>query len=102
MKKGIKTTKNRNINLEEFIKENFKTKEDKKCLEREYKLASIALNIAELRTKRGLSQKELAKIMHTKQQYISRIEHPQNENITLATLNTVAEVFHKKLLVKFV
>lgn len=64
-------------------------------------MAGIALSIAELRKKQGLSQEELAKRLHTKQQYISRIEHPENENITIGTLDKIAEIFHKKLLVKF-
>jgi ribosome-binding protein aMBF1 (putative translation factor) len=92
----------KNINLEDYIKDKFKTKEDRKRLEREYKLACIALDIAELRIKQGLSQADLARQLHTKQQYISRIEHPDNENITVGTLNKLAEVFHKKLSVKFV
>jgi len=43
-----------NIKLEDYLKNTFKSKQDKKCLEREYKLASIALNVAELRKNRNI------------------------------------------------
>lgn len=101
MKRKNPKVKNRNIDLDDFIKEKFNTKAKRKSLEREYRLTGIALSIAELRRKQGLSQKELAKRLHTKQQCISRIEQPENENITIGTLDKIAEVFHKKLSVKF-
>jgi len=94
--------RNRHITLQEVIKKEFKTKKDKELFEKELYLARIAFKVSELRKKQRLSQKELAKRLHTKQQYISRIEQPDNTAITLNTLQKLAEVFHKSLVVDFV
>lgn len=95
-------TKTKNVTLKEYIEKNYKTKQEKEGLKKEYLLAGIAISIAELREKQGLSQSDLAEKLHTKQQYVSRIEQPENENITIGTLNKIAGILHKRLQVKFV
>lgn len=50
----------------------------------------VALQIAALREKAGLSQKELAKKLHTSQQQISRLESPAYEGHSLSMLRRVA------------
>jgi transcriptional regulator with XRE-family HTH domain len=52
----------------------------------------IALQLAALRKKSGLSQKELARRLGTSQQQISRLESPQYEGHSLSMLRRVAEV----------
>src|ERR1035438_8085184 len=52
----------------------------------------VALQIAALREKAGLSQKDLARKLHTSQQNISRLESPAYEGHSLAMLRRVAEV----------
>jgi transcriptional regulator with XRE-family HTH domain len=52
----------------------------------------VALQLAALREKAGLSQKELARKLHTSQQNISRLESPSYEGHSLAMLRRVAEV----------
>ncbi len=52
----------------------------------------VALQLAALREKAGLSQKELARKLHTSQQNISRLESPSYEVHSLAMLRRVAEV----------
>ena len=52
----------------------------------------IAIQLASLRKKAGLSQKELAKRVGTSQQQISRLESPSYEGHSLSMLRRVAEV----------
>jgi transcriptional regulator with XRE-family HTH domain len=51
----------------------------------------VALQIAALREKAGLSQKDLAKRLGTSQQQISRLESPSYEGHSLSMLRRVAE-----------
>ena len=50
----------------------------------------VALQLAALRRKSGLSQKELAKRVGTTQQQISRLESPSYEGYSLSMLRRVA------------
>jgi transcriptional regulator with XRE-family HTH domain len=52
----------------------------------------VALQIASLRKESGLSQKELANLVGTSQQQISRLESPSYEGHSLSMLRRVAEV----------
>ena len=52
----------------------------------------IALQIAALREKAGLSQKELARRLRTSQQNISRLESPSYEGHSLNMLRRIAAV----------
>ena len=51
----------------------------------------VAIQLAALREKRGLSQKELATRIGTSQQQISRLESPSYEGHSLSMLRRVAE-----------
>lgn len=51
----------------------------------------VAVQLAGLREERGLSQKELAKLVGTSQQQISRLESPSYEGHSLSMLRRVAE-----------
>lgn len=61
----------------------------------------VALQIAALREQAGLSQKDLAKLLKTSQQQISRLESPGYEGHSLSTLRRVAEVLHASVRVVF-
>lgn len=61
----------------------------------------IALQIAALREKAGLSQKDLARSLQTSQQQISRLESPSYEGHSLTTLRRIAEVLHVRVRVTF-
>ena len=61
----------------------------------------VALQIAALREQAGLSQKQLAKLLKTSQQQISRLESPDYEGHSLATLRRIAEVLHARVRVVF-
>ena len=61
----------------------------------------VAVQIAALRRQAGLSQKELAKRLHTSQQQISRLESPGYEGHSLSMLRRVAETLHARVRVVF-
>jgi transcriptional regulator with XRE-family HTH domain len=61
----------------------------------------VALQISALREKAGLSQKDLAKLLGTSQQQVSRLESPSYEGHSLSMLRRVAEVLHAKVRVAF-
>ena len=56
-----------------------------------------ALQIAALRRQAGLSQKELARLLKTSQQQISRLESPCYEGHSLSMLRRVADVLHARV-----
>ncbi len=66
--------------------------------ERSIKAAEFALDLAlqlySLREQRGLSQAELAELVGTKQQAISRLENPMYERQSLAKLREIAEALN--------
>ncbi|GBE41239.1 MAG TPA: XRE family transcriptional regulator [Nitrospirae bacterium] len=61
----------------------------------------IALQIAALRAQAGLSQRDLAKLLSTSQQQISRLESPGYEGHSLSMLRRVAEALHARVRVVF-
>ena len=61
----------------------------------------VALQIVALRQQAGLSQKELAKLLKTSQQQISRLESPGYEGHSLSTLRRVADALHARVRVVF-
>jgi transcriptional regulator with XRE-family HTH domain len=61
----------------------------------------VALQIAAMREQAGLSQKDLAKLLKTSQQQISRLESPGYEGHSLSMLRRVAEALHARVRVVF-
>ncbi|MBI4839380.1 MAG: helix-turn-helix transcriptional regulator [Nitrospirae bacterium] len=61
----------------------------------------VAIQIAALRRKAGLSQKDLAKLLKTSQQQVSRLESPGYEGHSLSMLRRVAEALHAQVHVVF-
>jgi transcriptional regulator with XRE-family HTH domain len=61
----------------------------------------VALQIAALREQAGLSQKQLAKLLKTSQQQISRLESPGYEGHSLSMLRRVANALHARMRVVF-
>jgi ribosome-binding protein aMBF1 (putative translation factor) len=57
----------------------------------------VAIQLASLREKAGLSQKELAKQLHTSQQQISRLESPAYEGHSLSMLRRVAHALNAEV-----
>ena len=83
------------------LKEELKNKEFKKAFDEEDVYARLAIQIAKLRERQGINQKDLARRLHTSQQMISRLEHPENGSLSVATLLKLAQAFHKKLDIRF-
>ncbi|OGS21432.1 MAG: hypothetical protein A3J83_08450 [Elusimicrobia bacterium RIFOXYA2_FULL_40_6] len=83
------------------LKEDLKNKEFRKAFEAEEIASRIAIQIARLREKSNLTQRQLSKLLHTSQQTVSRLEHPDNKSLTISTLQKLAQVFHKELVVQF-
>lgn len=61
----------------------------------------VALQLAALRQRAGLSQKDLAKLLRTSQQQVSRLESPGYEGHSLSMLRRVAEALHARVRVSF-
>jgi transcriptional regulator with XRE-family HTH domain len=61
----------------------------------------VALQLVALRQQAGLSQKDLARLLKTSQQQISRLESPGYEGHSLSTLRRVAAALHARVRVVF-
>src|SRR5579863_4275605 len=61
----------------------------------------VALQLAALRKKAGLSQKELARRLKTSQQQISRLESPDYEGHSLSMLRRIARALNAQVRVEF-
>src|SRR6476659_8821929 len=61
----------------------------------------VALQIAALRQRAGLSQMQLAKLLNTSQQQISRLESPGYEGHSLSMLRRVADALNVRVRIVF-
>ena len=96
MKKGkVRTFKSR-------LQEDIKDPEFKAYCQEERQALKLAMKIAELRNQKGLTQQELARLMGTSQQAISRIESGDYEGFTLKTLEKIAEATGMRVKIEFV
>jgi DNA-binding XRE family transcriptional regulator len=84
------------------LREDIKDPEFKEHYEEEKQALMLAIKIVELREKKGLSQQQLAKLMGTSQQAISRIESGVYEGFTLKTLEKIAESTGMRVKIEFV
>ena len=96
MKKGKVRTFRRRLG------EELKDPEFRAHYEEERQALKLAMKIAKLREKRGLSQQQLAKRMGTSQQSISRIESGEYGGFTLKTLEKIAEATGTRVKIEFV
>ncbi|MBN2651508.1 MAG: helix-turn-helix transcriptional regulator [Spirochaetales bacterium] len=60
----------------------------------------IGEEIRKMRTAEGMTQEELAKKMSTTKSAISRLEN-HSESVRLSTIEKVAEIFKKKVIISF-
>ncbi|MGM0432263.1 MAG: helix-turn-helix domain-containing protein, partial [Spirochaetota bacterium] len=72
----------------------------KSKIEEEYKNLRIGEIIRQLRLSQGMTQEELAKRLSTTKSAVSRLEN-HSESVRLATIERVAQVFNKKLILDF-
>ena len=69
-------------------------------VEEEYENLKLGEEIRQLRLSRGMTQEELAKKMSTTKSAVSRLEN-HSESVRLATIEKVARVFNKKVVINF-
>jgi len=84
------------------LREDIKDPEFKTHYQAERQSLKLAMKIAELREEKGLSQQQLAHLMGTSQQAISRIESGEYEGFTLKTLEKIAEATGMRVNIEFV
>jgi len=84
------------------LREDLKDPEFKAYYQEERQALNLAMKIAKLREKKGLSQQQLAKLMGTSQQAISRIESGEYEGFTLKTLEKIAEATGTRVKIEFI
>ena len=84
------------------LREDLKDPEFRAHYREERQALKLAMKITKLREKKGLSQKQLAMLMGTSQQAISRIESGEYEGFTLKTLEKLAEATGTRVKIEFV
>lgn len=78
------------LGFQDVLKEELKDKDFKKFYEEEGRRLALGYKIAKLRQKQGLTQKELAKEIHTSQATVARLEGGDYLGHSLRTLEKVA------------
>lgn len=89
------------LDFQNVLKEELKDKEFKKFYEEEGRRLALGYKIAKLRQKQGLTQKELAKEIHTSQATVARLEGGDYLGHSLRTLEKVALATGTHLEVRF-
>lgn len=84
-------------NFDVYLQEQLRDPDFAERFKRAGEAWDVALQIAALREKAGLSQKELAKKLHTSQQQISRLESPSYEGHSLSMLRRVAHALNAEV-----
>lgn len=79
-------------NFDQYLEQQLKVPAFAERFQKAGEAWDVALQIAALREQAGLSQKELARKLHTSQQNISRLESPAYEGHSLTMLRRVADV----------
>jgi transcriptional regulator with XRE-family HTH domain len=88
-------------NFDRYLEEQLKDPTFADRFKRAGEAWDVALQIAALRQQAGLSQKDLAKLLKTSQQQVSRMESPDYEGHSLSMLRRVAGALHAHVRVVF-
>src|SRR5271168_1741290 len=89
-------------NFARYLEEQLKDPDFARRFEAAGEAWDVAIQLAALREKAGLSQRALARKLKTSQQNVSRLESPAYEGHSLAMLRRVAEALGATLHVSFV
>ena len=84
-------------NFDIFLEEQLRDPDFAERFKRAGEAWDLALQLAALRERAGLSQKDLARKLHTSQQQISRLESPSYEGHSLSMLRRVAKALSAKV-----
>ena len=88
-------------NFERYLDEQLKDEAFAERFKRAGEAWDVALQLADLRQRAGLSQKDLARKLKTSQQQISRLESPGYEGHSLRMLRSVASALKTRVRVVF-
>ena len=88
--------------FKDYLKGQLKDEGFRRGFEEEGVYAQLAVQIAHIRSRKKLSQKRLAQLLHTSQQNVSRLEDPHNTSYSLRTLIKLAHALGKQLKVQFI
>ncbi|MFA5342938.1 MAG: helix-turn-helix transcriptional regulator [Kiritimatiellia bacterium] len=88
-------------NFDLFLEEQLRDPDFAERFKRAGEAWDVAMQIAALRDRVGLSQKELARKLKTSQQQISRLESPAYEGHSLSMLRRVAHALNAEVKVVF-
>ena len=102
MKKRKLKNDRRGVLYGDWLKKELRDPEFKKHYEIEGVKLQIALRIAELRKKAGLTQAELAKRVGVSQGFISQLEMADTDNYELKTLKKISEAIGMVLVIGFI
>jgi ribosome-binding protein aMBF1 (putative translation factor) len=91
-RKSLLGTMKNKTNFDLYLEGQLKDPNFKERFEKAGEAWNVAIQIASLRKRCGLSQKELARRLKTSQQQISRLESPSYEGHSLSMLRRVADV----------
>jgi DNA-binding XRE family transcriptional regulator len=89
-------------NFDLFLEEELRDPEFAERFRQAGEAWDIAMNLAALREKAGLSQSELARRVGTTQQQISRVESPAYEGHSLTMLRRIARALDSRVKVVFI
>src|SRR5438552_6936501 len=87
----------RKTNFDRYLEEQLQDPAFAERFERAGEAWDVALQVAALREKAGLSQKDLARKLKTTQQQISRLESPSYEGHSLSMLRRVAKALRARV-----
>ncbi|MDP8262402.1 MAG: helix-turn-helix transcriptional regulator [Candidatus Ancaeobacter aquaticus] len=90
------------VKLKDYLKEQLKDTEFSQEYDEEEVYASLAIQVAKIRQKENLTQRDLARKLHTTQQTVSRLEDIHNKSYSLSTLIKLSRVLHRRLKIKLV
>lgn len=93
--------KRKHTTLNDLLRKEFKVPGSKEIFEEEYLKVNLALQIARLRKRKKLTQKQFAELMGTSQAAVSRIEKGDYEGFTLKTLQKIADATGTQLEIHF-
>ncbi len=88
-------------NFDRYLEEQMQDPAFAARFERAGEAWDVALQLAALRERAGLSQKDLARLLKTSQQQISRLESPGYEGHSLSTLRRIAHALHARVRIVF-
>jgi ribosome-binding protein aMBF1 (putative translation factor) len=98
--KSAQVTQNRVNRYQEYLKKQMKNPEFREAYDEGLEALRVGVKIAQLRQQHGLTQTQLAAMLHTSASLISRIEN--GENVELRTLQKIAQALNAKLKIELV